>query len=85
MFHPRRRTVSKVIKLRWEVWSFASFSGRVGDLGQGKDTDCHALIAQVQNQDPNGLVLKDVMKPSGEQMVSRKRNFAEQEREKIPG
>ena len=55
------------------------------DLGQGKDVDCDALIAQVQNQDPNGLVLKDVMKPSGEQMVSRKRNSAEQQSEKIPG
>ncbi len=30
------------------------------DLGQGKDVDCDALIAQVQNQDPKGLVLKDV-------------------------
>src|SRR4029078_9175198 len=29
-------------------------------LGQGKDVDCNALIAQVQNQDPQGLVLKDV-------------------------
>jgi AsmA family protein len=32
------------------------------DLGQGKDVDCDALIAQVQNQDPKGLVLKDVYK-----------------------
>jgi uncharacterized protein involved in outer membrane biogenesis len=55
------------------------------DLGQGKDVDCDALIAQVQNQDPDGLVLKDVMKPSAEQMVSRKRNSAEQQPEKIPG
>jgi uncharacterized protein involved in outer membrane biogenesis len=30
------------------------------NLGQGKDVDCNALIAQVQNQDPQGLVLKDV-------------------------
>ncbi len=35
------------------------------DLGQGKDVDCDALIAQVQNQDPQGLVLKDVYKAGG--------------------
>ena len=35
------------------------------DLGQGKDVDCDALIAQVQNQDPKGIVLKDVIKQSG--------------------
>jgi hypothetical protein len=34
------------------------------DLGQGKDTDCDALIASVQKQDPQGLVLKDVYKAS---------------------
>jgi uncharacterized protein involved in outer membrane biogenesis len=32
------------------------------NLGQGKDVDCDALITQVQNQDPQGLVLKDVYK-----------------------
>jgi len=35
------------------------------DLGQGKDVDCDALIAKVQNQDPQGLVLKDVYKAVG--------------------
>ena len=48
------------------------------DLGQGKDVDCDALIAQVQNQDPQGLVLKDVQKPSGERTVARKQVSAEQ-------
>ena len=56
------------------------------DLGQGKDVNCDALIAQVQNQDPQGLVLKDVMKPNGENMISRKRDSAEQQQpEKLPG
>ena len=40
--------------------------------------DCDALIAQVQNQDPQGLVLKDVQKPSGEKTVARKQVSAEQ-------
>ena len=34
------------------------------DFGQGKDTDCDALIASVQKQDPQGVVLKDVQKPA---------------------
>ena len=42
------------------------------DLGQGKDVDCDALIAQVQSQDPQGLVLKDVQKTSGEKTVPPK-------------
>jgi uncharacterized protein involved in outer membrane biogenesis len=33
------------------------------DLGLGKDVDCDALIARVQKQDPQGVVLKDVQKP----------------------
>jgi uncharacterized protein involved in outer membrane biogenesis len=33
------------------------------DLGQGNDADCDALIASVQKQDPDGLVLKAVRKP----------------------
>jgi uncharacterized protein involved in outer membrane biogenesis len=32
------------------------------DFAQGKDVDCDALIAQVQDQDPRGIVLKDVQK-----------------------
>ena len=32
------------------------------DLGLGKDVDCDALIAGVQQKDPRGLVLKDVYK-----------------------
>jgi len=32
------------------------------DLGLGKDVDCDALIAGVQQQDPKGIVLKDVYK-----------------------
>ena len=30
------------------------------DVGQGKDADCNALIASVQKQDPQGVVLKEV-------------------------
>src|SRR5439155_14702823 len=48
------------------------------DLGQGEDVDCDALIAQVQNQDPQGLVLKDVQKPSGEKAVPPKQVSADQ-------
>lgn len=33
------------------------------DLGLGKDADCDALIASVQKQDPQGVVLKDIDKP----------------------
>lgn len=33
------------------------------DFGQGKDADCTALIASVQKQDPQGIVLKDIQKP----------------------
>jgi AsmA family protein len=51
------------------------------DLGQGKDVDCDALIAQVQNQDPQGLVLKDVQKPSGEKTVPPKQVSADQQPE----
>ena len=32
------------------------------DLGLGKDVDCDALIAGVQQKDPRGLVLKDFYK-----------------------
>jgi uncharacterized protein involved in outer membrane biogenesis len=35
------------------------------DLGQGKDVDCNALIAKIQDQDPQGIVLKDVHKANG--------------------
>ena len=48
------------------------------DLGQGKDVDCDALIAQVQNQDPQGLVLKDVQKSGGEKTVPPKQVSADQ-------
>jgi uncharacterized protein involved in outer membrane biogenesis len=34
------------------------------DFGQGKDADCDALVASVQKQDPQGIVLKDVQKPA---------------------
>ena len=47
------------------------------DLGQGKDVDCDALIAQVQNQDPQGLVLRDVYKATGGE-VPANRGAAEQ-------
>jgi uncharacterized protein involved in outer membrane biogenesis len=43
------------------------------DFGQGKDVDCNDLIAQVQKQDPKGLVLKDLQKPSSEKVASAKR------------
>ena len=48
------------------------------DVGQGKDVDCDALIAQVQNQDPQGLVLKDVQKLSVKKTIPPKRVTAEQ-------
>lgn len=35
------------------------------DFGQGKDVDCDALIAKVQSQDPQGIVLKDIYKSTG--------------------
>jgi hypothetical protein len=47
------------------------------DLGQAKDVDCDALIAQVQNQDPQGLVLRDVYKASGGELPAT-REAAEQ-------
>ena len=47
------------------------------NLGQGKDVDCDALITQVQNQDPQGLVLKDVYK-ANEDGVPGQRESAEQ-------
>jgi AsmA family protein len=34
------------------------------DFGQGKDADCSALIASVQKQDPQGIVLKDIQRPA---------------------
>jgi uncharacterized protein involved in outer membrane biogenesis len=34
------------------------------DVGQGKDADCDALITSIQKQDPQGIILKDVQKPS---------------------
>ncbi len=34
------------------------------DLGQGEDANCDALIAKVQSQYPQGVVLKDVKKPA---------------------
>ena len=55
------------------------------DLGQGKDVDCDALIAKVQNQDPQGLVLKDVYKTaSGSPSEARdRRTNSETKPEKI--
>jgi len=47
------------------------------DLGQGKDVDCDALIAQVQNQDPKGIVLKDVIKQSGPKTAQDNREPAQ--------
>jgi hypothetical protein len=47
------------------------------DLGLAKDADCDALIASVQNQDPRGVVLKDVQK-SGEPATSGNRESAQQ-------
>jgi hypothetical protein len=47
------------------------------DLGLAKDADCDALIASVQNQDPRGVVLKDVQKP-GEPATSGNRESAQQ-------
>jgi hypothetical protein len=39
------------------------------DLGQGKDVDCDALIAQVEKQDPQKIVLKEMQNPSGQKVV----------------
>jgi hypothetical protein len=43
--------------------SFAWFSLSGRDFGQGKDADCDALLASVQRQDPQGVVLKNVQTP----------------------
>jgi AsmA family protein len=48
------------------------------DFGQGKDVDCDALIASVQQQDPKGVVLKDVNKASGQKTVPDNGNSAQQ-------
>jgi uncharacterized protein involved in outer membrane biogenesis len=48
------------------------------DFGQGKDIDCDALIAQVQKQDPKGLVLKDLQKPRSEKVAPAKQASVEQ-------
>jgi len=40
------------------------------DLGQGKDVDCDALIAQVEKQDPQKIVIKDLKKPNGQKGLS---------------
>ena len=37
------------------------------DLAQGKDVDCDALLANAQQHDPKGVVLKDVYKARGQQ------------------
>ena len=34
------------------------------DFGQGKDVDCDALFAKVRKQDPQGLVLNGIQKPT---------------------
>ena len=47
------------------------------DLGQGKDVDCDALIASVQQQDPKRVVLKDVYKASGPKTVPGDREPAQ--------
>jgi uncharacterized protein involved in outer membrane biogenesis len=49
------------------------------DLGQGKDMDCDALIAQVQDQDPRGIVLKDVQKNGGPKTAPGDREPAAQQ------
>ena len=46
------------------------------DLAQGKDIDCDALLARVQKQDPQGVVLKDVYK-------NRNRNTVPGDREQV--
>jgi len=33
------------------------------DFGQGEDVDCQALFSKVRNQDPKGIVFKDVQNP----------------------
>lgn len=48
------------------------------DLGLGKDVDCDALIASVQQKDPRGIVLKDVYKASGPKTVPSDPDRAQQ-------
>ena len=47
------------------------------DLAQGKDVDCDALIAKAQNQDPQGIVLKDVYKSNGAKSIQDNREPAQ--------
>jgi hypothetical protein len=42
------------------------------DFGQGEDVDCQELFTKVRNQDPKGVVLKDIEKP-GDQTPSDRR------------
>jgi hypothetical protein len=49
------------------------------DLAQGKDIDCNALIAKIQDQDPQGIVLKDVHKSASAKSQSDQDNRAAQQ------
>lgn len=40
------------------------------DLAQGKDVDCDALMAKIQDQDPQGIVLKEVQKPQRKRLAT---------------
>lgn len=54
------------------------------DLGLGKDVDCDALIAQVQNQDPQRIVLKDIYKPGRPKTVSGDREAGQRDAGRTP-
>jgi AsmA family protein len=49
------------------------------DLGQGKDIDCDALLAKVQKQDPQGVVLKDVYRTRNPNTVPSNREQAQRQ------
>lgn len=44
------------------------------DLGQGKDIDCDALIAKVEKQDPQRIVLKELQKTNDQRSVQLRRH-----------
>lgn len=57
---PIKTGTDSLIKKIFNVFMMAVLSPlQPRDLGLGKDVDCGALIAKVENRDPQGAVLKD--------------------------
>ena len=54
------------------------------DLAQGKDVDCDALLANAQQYDPKGVVLKDVYKARGQRPPPAGRVPAQQHASRTP-